>query len=206
MVAGETVLLGIEPSDPSLLDARAKAEATARVRATEATVKQVQASLQRAKESAELAGHDYQRARTLVQQRTMSLSEFDEVEHRERMAQADMRSSEFALAVANFELEQAQAGADSISGADGRACPGCYAVVDFTGQRTGATCPAGERRGRFGRHSTAGNRGLAGHGDGDRCVVQRRGEDPPGAKVIVEQWGGSIPLEGQVRWLSPRPF
>ena len=206
VVAGETVLLSIEPSDPSLLDARAKAEATARVRATEAAVQQMQASLQRAKEVAELAGHDYQRARTLVQQRTMSLSEFDEVEHRERMAQAELRSSEFALAVANFELEQAQAALIRSQEPTGEP------VQDVT---LSLTSPVNGQVLRVLQE----NAGVVSPGTplleiGDlrdmEMEIDVLSNDAVnirlGAKVIVEQWGGPIPLEGQVRLVEPAAF
>ena len=51
---GETVLCRIEPSDPALLDARARTEADARVRAAEAAWQQAEAALERAKEAAAL--------------------------------------------------------------------------------------------------------------------------------------------------------
>ena len=73
---GKTVLARIEPSDPAMLDARALAEAEARVHASEASVRQAEATREHAKEAHELASHDYERALGLVQRKAIPAAEF----------------------------------------------------------------------------------------------------------------------------------
>ena len=60
---GATELARIEPSDPELLDARTQAESEARLRASEASLQQAEATLIRSKEALELADHEYERAK-----------------------------------------------------------------------------------------------------------------------------------------------
>jgi HlyD family secretion protein len=103
----QTIVARIEPIDPTLLDARSKAQAEARVRATEATQQQSHSSLKQRNEALELARHDFDRARDLIKTNAISSSDFDRAEHRHAMAQADVRSAEFAVKIADFELELA---------------------------------------------------------------------------------------------------
>ena len=91
------------------MDARATAEAEARVRADEASQARSQASLNRAKEAHELAKSEYQRAESLIQRGAITQAEFDRHQQQERIAEADARAAEFAKKVADFELELARA-------------------------------------------------------------------------------------------------
>ncbi len=105
----ESVLARIAPGDSSLLDPRAVAEAEARLRAAEAAREQAAAGLVRAKEAAELAEHRFDRVRELHRSNTITRDAFDEAEHGLRIARADVRSEEFGLRVADFEIELAKA-------------------------------------------------------------------------------------------------
>lgn len=203
---GQTVLARIEPRDPTLLDARALAEAEARVRASEAAVRQAEATLQRAGEAYELAQHDYARARDLVQTNAMPMSEFDQAEHRERMAQADVRSGEFAVAVAKFEFDLAKAALlRTQPPSDGDEAPTTLTIESpVNGQVL---------------HVLQENAGVVTPGTplleiGDphdlEMVIDVLSTDAvkiqPGAKVFVEHWGGDGELEGTVRLIEPSAF
>ncbi len=109
VVANETVIASIEPTDPALLDARALAEAESRVKAAEAAKQQSQARLEAAREAYSLAEHDLARAKRLSVPQAISQADVDSAEHRERIALATLRGAEFGDRVANFELELAQA-------------------------------------------------------------------------------------------------
>src|SRR5262245_48369850 len=61
--AGKTLLALIEPTDPALLDERARAQAELRVQATEATLRQMKANVEKAQAAADLAGRELARAR-----------------------------------------------------------------------------------------------------------------------------------------------
>jgi HlyD family secretion protein len=203
---GQTVLARIEPRDPTLLDARALAEAEARVRAAEAAVRQAEATLQRAGEACELAQHDYARARDLVQTNAMPMSEFDQAEHRERMAQADVRSGEFAVAVAKFEFDLAKAALlRTQPPSDGDEAPTTLTIASpVNGQVL---------------HVLQENAGVVTPGTplleiGDlhdlEMVIDVLSTDAvkiqPGAKIFVEHWGGDGELEGTVRLVEPSAF
>ncbi len=206
VVEGVTVLARIEPSDPTLLDARAWAEAEARVRAAEASGKQAEASLQRAKEACELAGHDYERALGLVQTQSIPVSEFDATEHRERMAQADVRSAEFAIAVANFELELAKAALirtqPPSAGEDSPttltiSCPVNGRVLRVLQENAGVVTPGTPLLEIGDPHDLEMEIDVL-----STDAVKIR----PGAKVFVEHWGGDGELEGTVRLVEPSAF
>lgn len=104
-----TILATLQAADPGLLDARTRSEAMAQIRAAGAMVKQAEASVEKAKQAASLAAGEYQRASTLVQNDLVSDERYEQLEHAERMAQAELRSAEFALEVARFQREQAEA-------------------------------------------------------------------------------------------------
>ena len=104
-----TILATLQAADPGLLDARTRTEAIARIRAAGALVKQAEAAVEKARQAVDLASDEYDRAVALLQSNVLKREEFDQAEHRFRMAQADLRSTEFALEVAMFEREQAEA-------------------------------------------------------------------------------------------------
>src|SRR5262245_57379053 len=59
--AGETIITQIEPTEPALLDARARAEAKARVHSADASIKQAEAKISFAKEAHKLAKNELDR-------------------------------------------------------------------------------------------------------------------------------------------------
>ena len=203
---GKTVLARIEPSDPTLLDARAVAEAEARVRAAEASGEQAEAALQRATEAYELAKHDYQRALELVQNNAIPASEFDATEHRERMTQADVRSAEFAIAVAKFEVDLAKAALIRTQPrSEGDIAPATLTILSPVNGRVLRVLEE--------------NAGVVSPGTslleiGDphdlEMVIDVLSTDAvriqPGARVFVEHWGGDEELEGTVRLVEPSAF
>ncbi len=109
VLQGQTELARIQPGDPSLLDARTRAEYDARVRAAESAVAQANATLDHAREVLALARDEFARVKILIGTNAISQSEYDSAEHLERIAAADVKSAEFAVNVAQFDLESAQA-------------------------------------------------------------------------------------------------
>jgi HlyD family secretion protein len=188
------------------LDVRARAEAEARVQAAEAAKLRATAALTSAQEALELAKHDFARATKLIDKKAISRADFDKAEHQEHIAQANVRSAEFALKVAVFELELAKAALIRT-----RIAP--------EGQNDASTLtilsPVNGRVLRVLEES---------------AVVVRPGTelleigDPrdleieidvlstdavrirPGAKVFVEHWGGEGTLNATVRLVEPSAF
>lgn len=203
--AGQTLLASIEPVDPTLLDARTRSEAEARVRSAEAARHQAAAGVEEAREAHEIARHEFERIAPLVKTKAMTESEFDRAEHEERLRAQALRSAEFAQRVAEFELEVAQA-------ALLRTRPG---QDHDAGERLELRSPITGRVLRVLQESaTVVTPGLPllelGDAHDMEIEVDVLSSDAaqirPGARVILEQWGGPKPLEARVRLVEPSGF
>jgi len=206
VTAEQTLLAVIEPADPSLLDERSRAEAEARVKAAEATRKQATAKLERARVAHNLSLKELQRIHQMRVGRETTFQELEAAEHKERMAQEDVKTAQFALQIANFELDLARA---ALTRAQPRS-PG-----DADSWRFEIRAPVSGRVLRVFQESSAivapGQRLLEVGDPGDLEVeVDVLSSDAvkivPGAKVILDHWGGDEPLLGQVRLVEPSGF
>jgi HlyD family secretion protein len=205
--AGKTVLAVLEPSDPSLLDARALAEAKARVRAAEAAKEQAQAKLEAARAKHELTKHELGRAQKLRAGQSISAQEFDTVEHAEQTAHKELRASQFFVKVATFELDLAQAALI-------RTRPPA-AGKEADNSRIEIHAPASGKILRVFQESAAvvtpGTKILEIGDPADlEAEIDVLSQDAvkikPGNKVLFEHWGGGQPLLGQVRYVEPAAF
>lgn len=202
--AGETVLAAIEPGDPSLIDARTKAEIEARVKATEAGRLQADAALQRARSAHDLARKQWERVKGL--RPAVSADELDTAEGKERVAADEVRAAEFAVRVAEFEHELAKA-------ARTRTQPRLSADTDP--ERFEIRSPIGGLVLRVFQESAAvipGGTRLLELGDPRDLEMEidvlstDAVKMKPGARVIVDHWGGPDPLAGRVRVVEPAGF
>jgi HlyD family secretion protein len=204
--AGKTLLAALEPTDPALLDVRARAEAEARVKAAEASRTLAEAKLGRAREARELAAHDFGRTKRLITSRSVSEEAYEGAEHRDRMAEEELRTADFSARVAAFELEQARAALlrTRPSGApatgDGRFeihSPVAGEVLRVF-QESAGVVPAGTRLLEVGDPADL------------EVEVDVLSNDAvkvaPGARVLLEHWGGERPLQGRVRLVEPSGF
>jgi HlyD family secretion protein len=230
--AGKTVLAVLETSGADFLDARSQAQAQARVQAAEASREMAVAQRDRARAAQTLARSELDRARVLLEQKTLSQQEFDMAQMRGATAAQDERAAEFALQVADFELQQAQAllmrggrsGAASASGTGGAgagagnqapAAPGSISGAAPSAEPLVITSPVNGRILRVlqesGRVVPSGFPLLE---IGDPTDLEVRVEVlsrdgvaiQPGARVMLEQWGGPQPLEARVRLVEPSAF
>lgn len=204
VIAGQTVLAAIEPTDPSLLDPRAQAEAQARIRAAEANLERAQSELARVNAAYELAQSELARVRGAMARQAASQREQDEAVAASIMRAQEVRSAQFALEIAHFELEQARA-----------------ALIHATEQndagqwRFEIRAPISGRVLRVFQESAAvvqAGAPLIEVGDPDdlEVVVDVLSRDAvairPGAAVILEHWGGEQPLNGRVRLIEPAAY
>jgi HlyD family secretion protein len=189
---GETVLAVIEPVDPALLDARARAEAEAKESAAKEACSLAEANLAQARSELE-------RARRLIGGAGISQEEYDRAEHRERAAR-------FALKIAEFELAQARAALLRIRPrSPGEADAGWLSIRSPI---TGCVLQVLQENSRV---VTAGMDLLRIGDTGDlECVIDVLSTDAvkvrPGAKAFLEHWGGGGPLLGRVRLVEPGGF
>ena len=204
--AGRTMLAVLEPTDPALLDERARAEAEARVKAMEAARKQTGARLERARVAEEHAAAELERVRRLLHAHGASQQDYDDALEKERGAQEDLRAAQFATHIADFELDLARAALIRTRPAS----PGEAADRSFE-----IRSPVDGRVLRVFQESSAvvtpGFR-LLEVGDPDELEVEvdvLSGDAvkiAPGAKVYLEHWGGERPLPGRVRLVEPAGF
>ena len=206
VVAGQTVLAIMEPSDPALLNAREKAEAEARVRAAEAAVQQAQARVAAARKEYELAAGNLARVRKSHESGVASADELQTAEVRERVRAEEVRASQFAERVAAFELSLARA-------AFRRTDP--KSTLPPEDSRLDIRAPVDGKVLRVFQESAAvvspGTKILEVGDPLDlEMVVEVLSTDAvkvsPGQRVVVERWGGTEPLEGRVRLVEPAAF
>ncbi len=203
---GETVLARFVPGEPEPLDARSQAEAEARVRAAEAACESAAARSKRSSEELELAEHEYDRARSLVVEGTLSQGEFDRAEHQFRMAKASLRSADFAVRVAGFERDVARAALIRAQGggANDEAAATFTLVSPIDGQVLRV----------FTEDAGIVQRGMRILELGDPSDLEveidvlssEAVRIKPGATVYVDHWGGEGTLEGVVRVVEPAAF
>jgi HlyD family secretion protein len=212
-----TVLAIIEPTDPALLDDRARAEAEARVKVARAAVDRADAELEQTREDNEYATSELERVRRLVAGPTRSLSreEYDQARHRVRMAALALKSSLFAKRVADYELEQARAALmhtrpeGSVNSSPGSA------PLDPGNLRFPLLSPIDGKVLRVFQESsrivTPGTPVLEVGDPTDLEVVvdvlsSQAVKIHKGARVFLERWGGEKPLLGEVRLVEPSGF
>jgi HlyD family secretion protein len=202
--AGRTVLATLETGGADFLDARGQAQAEARVRAAEANRDAALAQRERALAAAKMFSNDFQRLEQLFTQKVLSAQEFDGAQMRATAAQQDERTAEFAVKIAQFELQQAQAILSR--GAGGGAASAEPLVI---------TSPVSGRILRVIQESARvvpGGFPLLEVGDPTDLevrieVLSRDGVAVrPGARVLLEQWGGAGALAARVRHVEPSAF
>jgi HlyD family secretion protein len=201
--AGETVLTTIVPAISPLLDPRARTQAEARVKGAEAAQMQAEQSLDAAKTAEKFAQAHWERTRN-IKSGSVSETDRDNAERDAEMRQREVRATEFALKVADFELEQAKA---------------ALLQIESPGTEKGAVIPvfspvSGQVLNVMQESATVVNAGTQILEVGDPSDIEIEAEIlsrdavaiKPDAKVLVEQWGGGEPLQGRVRRIEPAAF
>lgn len=207
VVAGETVVAVIEPTDPELLNPRALAQAEARVKAAEAAVQQAGPNVESARSSWELAKIELDRALGLVPTGGAPKSQLDEARHKEQASREELHASEFAKKVAEFELELAKAALLYAQPAD---APG-----KDQGPRMAIRSPITGRVFRVTQESSkvvTPGEPLIELADPANIEIEvdvlstDAVKVNPGTRMIVDHWGGDRVLEARVRMVEPSAF
>jgi HlyD family secretion protein len=199
------LLAELEPLRSSVLDSRSRAEAEARVAAARASFRSVQEGIASAQAAADFALRELDRMNALYKETMISEAMLDSADTRNRRAEADLRSAKFALQVAQYEKEAANAALKySASQKQGTAA-----------EKVRILSPVKGRILKVHRESE----GVLREGEalfevGDLASLEIEvdvlSEDAvrisPGMKVIFEGWGGESSLEGRVRVIEPAGF
>ncbi len=107
--ANKTLVAEFEPLASTLLDARSRAEAQARVGRAEAALKRAQAREAKAKEDWTFAEAEMRRVGALRGKSVITQTEYDRTVRDERGALLQHRAAQFDVQVARFELETVRA-------------------------------------------------------------------------------------------------
>jgi HlyD family secretion protein len=234
VVAGKTLLTMIEPRDPELLDARSVAQAEARVKGAEATLRQVEPELEKVRAAQGYAEAELMRHRKAIQGSGVSQSELENVEMLYRQRSEELRAMKVSEEIARFELEQAKAALmRSRPHADDAAKSAASAASAGNGVGQEIPTNGGENKDanngwNFPIYSPITGRVLRVFQESSAVVTPGTSlvelGDPsdleveidvlsrdavkihPGDTVYLEHWGGVKPLEGRVRVVEPSGF
>lgn len=204
--AGATRLTTIAPADPSLLDARAVAEAEARVRRAEAALMRAGPERERARAQFNYTESELGAVRAAFDRGVAGRLELEAAELQHRAALELLNAAKFSEEIARFELDLARAALI-------RTKPESESDADI--EHIEITAPVDGRVLRVFQESmavVAPGTPLIEIGDPTdlELEIDVLSTDAvrvsPGARVFIERWGGDRVLEGRVRLVEPRAF
>ena len=200
--AGETLLTVIEPGLAPLLDARTQAQTEARIQGAEAARSRAEETLEMARTTAQFAQANWDRVKKNIGEGSISVTDRDNIELEAKMREREVRAGEFAQKVADYELAQAKAALLSLTSA------GSGAVVEVKAPVSGRVLKVQQESAMM---VTPGTPILEiGHPADLEIEAEILSRDAvsmkPGAEVLVDQWGGDVPLKARVRRVEPAAF
>lgn len=201
--AGETVLTRIEPTLSPLLDARARSQAQARVDAAMATRSRANEDIEMSRTGLKYAQANWDRVKNNTDKGTISDTDRDTFEREVEMKTREVRSAEFALQVADFELVQARAALQQI---DKPSAGGAF--IEVRAPVSGVVLKVQQESATI----VAPGAPILEIGDPTDLEIEAEilSRDAvtikPGAQVTVEQWGGDEPAKARVRRVEPAAF
>jgi HlyD family secretion protein len=195
----------MEPLRPEVLDPRSRARAEAQVAAARAAIKRAEQQVSAARAEADYARNDYTRKQQLNEQSLISREALEQAATHSREADAQLRSAEFAVEVAHYELEAAQTALQYSFGSD----------EDASLETVALRAPIASRVLQIHRESE----GVLATGEalleiGDPAALEVAVDVlsadavriQPGTRVELLRWGGSQVLEAVVRTTEPTGF
>ncbi|HXG47298.1 MAG TPA: HlyD family efflux transporter periplasmic adaptor subunit [Methylomirabilota bacterium] len=202
--AGQTVVATLETQPAGFLDPRARAQAEAAVAAAEAALNARLAEVERARAAVDLMIKERRRAKELQAGGAVSVQEWDRVDAEATVRERELRATEFAARVAEFELIQARAALLQAQ----QAVDGTNTLFEIRSPVTGVVLNVFEESARIVTPGTP----LMEVGDPRdlEIEVELLSQDAvgvrPGAELWIERWGGEKPLRGRVSVIEPAAF
>lgn len=203
IVAGQTLLATIRPSDPSMLDARQVAETEARAAAAQLMINRADARREQARVATDLAETQFARIRRLRESGGATAEELEAAEAALRSRQEELRVATYEREIARFEFEQAQAALGLVKKeADVLPHFEIRAPIDGTVLRV------------FQESASVVAPGVplleVGNPQDLEVVVDVLSTDAvkvrPGHTIRLVHWGGDEPLAAKVRVVEPAAF
>ena len=200
VIRNKTVVARLMPAPSPLIDLRSQAELSAAVEAARAALGQVRAERERAAANRTRAESTLRRLETLLKAGAISGDELEAAQTSLRGAEETLRAAEFAVARAEHELQFARARLGPSTGGGGLIA--IVAPVDGVVlkrlRESASVVPVGEPLLEIGDPGSL------------EIVSDLLSTDAvrvsPGDVVMIEQFGGSHPLEGRVRRVEPSGF
>jgi HlyD family secretion protein len=204
--AGDLVKRGavVARLEPLPLSQRERQEVLARVDAAQAALRRAMAREAHAREDADLASRERERAEKLAQQGVISTQLLDQARNNDVTAREELDASRHDVDVASSELNVARAGLVGLNVGTEQQPP----IIELKSPVTGSVLRVMEESERV---VQAGNPLLIlGEADKLEIVTDVLSTDavqiPRGAPVLVEGWGGDHPLRARVRRVEPSGF
>jgi HlyD family secretion protein len=204
-VGAGQVLAVLEPSRSDALDPRSRAQAQARVGAAEAALAAAREQASAAEAAARLAEQELTRARALERDKFLSAQAVDQAASRNQQAQANLLASQHAVKVAAYDLQTARATLASTRPPSGAAAHESVVMVSPIKGRVLKVLHESEG-------SVAAGQPLVEVGNPGSLEVEvevlstSAVRIAPGAKVVLDRWGGEAPLQAAVRRIEPSGF
>ncbi len=200
-VAAGAELARVTPAASPLLDARSRAEATARLGAAQARVRQAEAAVARGRSVVAHTRGEAGRIRSLAAQGVAAEQSAVQAEYQAHVAAEELAAAEYGARVATQELAMARA---VLSARPADAAGGFAITAPVAGQvlrvlqESETIVPAGTPLIEIGDPAAL------------EVVVDVLSRDAvriePGAPARIEQWGGDRTLAGRVRRVEPAAF
>lgn len=208
VTAGETVVAIIQPADPALLDARTRAQAEAAVVEAQAAVSVAESNLQQAESALDHAARQLDRSRALVESGTIPRRMFEDIETAFLTAQQARDTGRAQLELSRAALARAEAqmlGPQPIFAPNGGATECCMRIL---APQSGIVLAVADQSARL---VQAGSPLLTiGNLDEMEIELDLLSTDavqvPPGAKAVIERWGGEGTLAAHLRRIDPSAF
>jgi len=207
VVAGRTVIATFAPGTSSLLDPRSRAEAQSRVSAAEAVLEQARAQLEQVRVQSQHANDERDRARNLEKVGLMTAEARQAAEAEAAARQRALDAADAAVRVAAHEAEAARAmlvepGSRAARSPAGSSTLTLRSPIDGVvldrRHESEAVVPQGEPLVTVA--DTSALEVIADFLSSDAVRIQ------PGMRALIDQWGGSRPLDAVVRRVEPEGF
>lgn len=204
--AGKSIVAQIEPVDPSFLDVRTETQAQAAVQAAESALLLSKAELQEAAAELEFAAGELRRAERLIESETISERALDDARRLFKIRSATVDTAQAAVNMRQFELAEANARLVSPAETQGEQddCQCITITAPVSGRilrlfhESEVVVPAGDPLVEIG---DPGSLEIVADLLSSDAVRVEAGQD-----VIIDDWGGPMPLSGRVRRVEPFGF
>lgn len=201
VIAGETVVARVEPATPTLLDARARAQADAAVAEAEAALEVARTDLTRTAEEETFARMQFERTQTLVERGVSTITQLETATQALAVAEAAVAAARSRIAMAEGTLDRARA---ALVGPEGDES-GAECCVELTAPAGGVVLSIAT----ISEHPVQAGAPLVTLGDPAELeiVADLLSSDAvriaPGTRAIVERWGGPEALEAVLTRIEP---